>query len=300
VTFDGRLYFTDQSAQITCTAENRTGKPLLVDARVLSVPDGIQVNAKQAQWDVPSTGTSTRELFQLKGAAKRGQTIKLQFEMQGKKQQVEIALVAAQPLRLGTAVGYLGSAEDPAGLALTKIGKGLPRLADLKPETLAGYGALLVGTEGHSKDYAGLKQTPERLLDFIYSGGKVALLQLQDANYQSHFLPYPLVMSDTDASCRDLLLPQHSLFTAPRQVASLRGAMSYDTITYADPRWTVLAKDSRGGPSILEAAFGKGKVLVVQPSPDRYVTGELATPAGLTVQTCTDFLENVVGWLSRP
>ncbi|MHB8993678.1 MAG: RIFT barrel domain-containing protein [Armatimonadota bacterium] len=297
VTFDSRLYFTDQSAQITCTAENRTGKPLVVDARLLSVPGGIEVDAKQAQWEVPSTGISTRSMFQLEGAAKPGQTIKLEFEMQGKKQQVEIALVSAQALRLGTAIGYLGSAEDPAGLALAKMGKGLPRLDDLRPETLAGYAALLVGTEGHSKDYAGLKETPERLLDFIYSGGKVALLQLQDAGYQSHFLPYPLVMSDADASCRDLLLPQHPLFSAPQQVASLRGAMSYDTITYADPRWTVLAKDSRGGPSIVEAAFGKGKVLVVQPSPDRYVTGELATPVGLQVQTCVDFLENVLSWL---
>ena len=62
---------------------------------------------------------------------------------------------------------------------------------DLAAGILAGYRALLVGSEAHEKNFAGLRESPQRLLDFVTSGGRVVIFQLQDSSYQTHYLARP-------------------------------------------------------------------------------------------------------------
>ena len=298
VSFDNALYLLPgEPAQLFATAENRTGQPLMVEVRLLTVPAGLETNALQAQWQVPPIGLSTRGLFHLRGTAAPGAVLKLECKVGEARSEVTVALRPAEKLALGAALGYVGSADDAVGRALAKLGRSAPRLDDLRPATLASYGALLVGAEAHAKDYAGLRAAPERLLDFVYSGGRVAVLQLQDAGYLQHYLPWPLVPREDDGTCGDLLRPEHALFNSPKRVAGLKGLLSYDTIGYADPRWTVLAKDNRGGPAILQTSFGQGRLLVIQPSVDRYAAGDLPPAPGVAASACADLMTNVLEWL---
>ena len=92
----------------------------------------------------------------------------------------------------------------------------------------------------------------------------------------------------------------HSLFTTPHHLESLAGIVSYDTITKAGEAWTVLARDDRGQPSIVWMRAGRGRVLLVQPSPDRYVIGQETASAPLAGATCAALLENIVAWLQSP
>ena len=59
----------------------------------------------------------------------------------------------------------------------------------------------------------------------------------------------------------------------------------------------MLATDNAGQPSIVTIQAGEGRVLVVQPSPDRYVVGQETAIAPLTTDACAALIENVVAWL---
>ena len=203
----------------------------------------------------------------------------------------------ARPIEIGDAVGMITGPEEPVGLALAELGIEVEALPDLRPETLARYRALLVGSEAHEKDLCGLREGWPALMDFAYSGGRLAVMQLQNTSYQPGFLPLPLQMSDNSAAFGEIVAGEHPIFSAPNAIASLAGVISYDTITGADPGWTVLATDTNGDPSVLSTQFGAGEVLVVQPSPDRYVLGRETPGEGLTVEACGQFLANVVAWL---
>jgi len=58
-----------------------------------------------------------------------------------------------------------------------------------------------------------------------------------------------------------------------------------------------LATDQKGQPSVLECTYGKGTMLVIQASMDRYVCGEVGPQGTLTVEACRQFLRNVIAYL---
>jgi hypothetical protein len=197
-------------------------------------------------------------------------------------------------------VGYIGGDDDPVGLALTALGIGLEPLTDLTPATLGRYRALLVGREAHEKNYLGLQEHAAALLDFVQAGGSLALIQLQDSSWQTSWLPAPLTLSNTSGQLATIVEPEHPLFTTPNRLDALAGIASYDTMPLAGEEWTVLATDEKGQPSIVTMQAGEGRVLVVQPSPDRYVVGQELAIAPLTTDTCAALIENIVAWLQSP
>ena len=184
------------------------------------------------------------------------------------------------------------------GAALRALGIDLKPLADLAPATLASYRGLIVEREAHEKNLLGIRESNANLLDFIHAGGVVVLIQPQDSSWQASWLPAPLELSNSSGSLGEIVAPDHRIFSTPNKIDSLQGVVSYDTITKADEAWTVLATDDRGHPSIVEMSDGEGRVLVVQPSPDRYVVGEAAVKEPLTVEVCAQFIENLVAYLS--
>ena len=143
--------------------------------------------------------------------------------------------------------------------------------------------------QGHVQDWPAL-------LDFIDAGGRVAIVQLQDSDYEAGFLPLPLSLSDDLTALAEINAPDHPIF-ADGAAEGLIDCISYDSITAADDGWTVLARDRRGNPSVVEASVGKGAVLVVQPSPERYVVGSESPSGALTVESCSQLLRNMVRWL---
>ena len=59
----------------------------------------------------------------------------------------------------------------------------------------------------------------------------------------------------------------------PNRVADVSGAMMYDHIAGVGPGWTVLVADADGRPAIMEGRSGHGRILVFEPSYERYYTG---------------------------
>lgn len=295
---DSQVYLPPGEARaVAVRVANALGNAIAVTVEVISAPPGVQVEPRQFTWQA-ARGVSVTPTVKVSGALAAAASLKLRLKVGETSREVTVSVRPAQALTLGAKLGYIGAEGDPLGKALQQLGKRPPLLADLSPATLSQYRALLVGCEALDKDYAGLRRDAARLLDFAHAGGKVALFQLQDSTHESWHLPAPLVVSDDEGALKDVVA-DHPLFTQPHHLGPLAGAKMYDTLGAADPAWTVLARDSRGQPAIVETSLGAGRVLVIQASLDRYVTGELAPEGMLTAATCREFLENVLDYLTK-
>lgn len=295
---DRRLYLhPDRPATLGLTVNNRGLRPLEATAELVELPAGLTADRTTAQWRA-QPGVARAALFSLRGEAATGQVVRLRWRIGEYEGEAEVSVQAAGEVALGEAVGYVGAPGDPTGQALQALGLDLPTLPDLRPETVAGFRALVVGAEAHEKDFASLGREPERLLDFISSGGRAVIIQLQDTAYRGNHLPHELAVSNDSGALGEIIVRDHPIFSRPHHIETLAGVISYDTITAADPAWRVLAVDDKGQPAILETGFGKGTLLLVQPSPDRYIIGQV-TPAGtLTAEACGQLLENVLAYVA--
>jgi len=284
VSADEQVYLLPgELAALAVIVSNRRQEPISSAAQIIALPQGLTCENPKLKWLAPP--------------AKTGDTLSVRYRVGDVEGEAEVAVRVPERLELGNALGYVGGEGDPLGAALEKLGISLPMLPDLEPGTLAGYRALLVGCEAHEKNFAGLRDNPHRLLDFVTSGGRVAIVQLQDTSYQTHYLARPLSPSNDSSEFGEILASDHPIFSKPHRIDSLAGAISYDTIIEADPAWKVLATDAKGQPSVIETTLGEGSLLVIQPSVDRYVTGEVQPEGTLKVETCGQFIENVVEYL---
>jgi hypothetical protein len=274
---------------------NRGTQPVAAWAEVSGLPAGLKATPARVEWQAAPGGHPGP--LTLQGTAPAGATFTLKAGAGGTVTEGKVTLRMPEKLKLGTQIGYVGGSQDPFGQALQMLKRTYPAVADLQPATLAGYRALILGGEAHTKGYGGLPVNAHRLLDFIYSGGRVLVSQLQDDGYQARFLPYPLAPVNPSSTGGEIVQPQHPIFSQPHKIDSLQGVMSYDTLVSADPAWEVLARDAKGGPAVVEAKFGQGRVLVVQPSVDRYVSGELGGDDKGLEATCAKFVENLLAWL---
>jgi len=284
----------DRPGLLAVQVTNRGRQPIEASAEVVATPEGASVEPARVEWSAP-TGGGLGPAFAISGPGAGEVTVRYRVgETEG---TLTATLRPARTTAIGEGVGYVGGAEEPVGLALRELGIEPAALPDLRAETLAGYGALLVGSEAHDKDLCGLRADWPMLLDFILSGGRVAVMQPQDSSYQPGYLPLPLALSNDSAAFGEIITADHAIFVTPNAIESLAGVISYDTIVGADAGWTVLARDTNGNPSVLITQFGAGDVLVVQPSPGRYVLGREEPTEGLTVEACGQFLANIVEWL---
>lgn len=294
------LYFVPgQTARLSVAAKYTSPTPLTVHAEVKALPAGLKAEPAAVEWRLERTG-SPGPGFVLSGQARTGDVIVVHWRAGEWRGELQTTVRVHQPMTLGQGLGYVGGDDDPVGLALRTLGLRLEPLADLTPATLQHYRALLIGREAHEKNYLGIREHNAVLLDFVQAGGAVAFIQLQDSNWQAAWLPSPLALSDQSGRLQTVVDSAHSLFTTPHHLESLAGIVSYDTITKAGEAWTVLARDDRGQPSIVWMRAGRGRVLLVQPSPDRYVIGQETASAPLAGATCAALLENIVAWLQSP
>jgi hypothetical protein len=293
VQVDSTVYLPPgQARAVGVKVTNSGAKPLAMSLQVLTAPAGVQVEPRQFQWQAPPGGSYAATVV-VSGVPADGAPLRVQVKAGDDAREVKVTVRAAQPLKLGTNLGYIGAEGDPLGQALQAMGRRPPLLPDLSPETLSAYGALIVGCEAFDKNYAGLHDHAARLLDFVHAGGKVALFQLQDTAHESWHLPAPLLVSDDEGTLKQIEAGD-PLFNRPSRIASLAGAKMYDTLTYADRAWRVRARDDRGQPAIVATTFGRGSLLVVQASLERYVTGALQPEGAITPTVCREFLENVL------
>ena len=294
----GEVYLVPGGTTKLGLIADHTGKePLQITVQVVEVPSGLTIEPKTADWRV-EPGLSLGPRFRISGRAGAGGSVQLRWRAGQWSGELAASVLQAEELKLGDEVGYVGGDEDPVGLALRTMGVDLPRLPDLEPTTLAGYRALLVGSEAHEKGFAGLPRNATHLIDFARAGGRVVLMQVQDSSFSTGFLPHPLLVSNDKGALGKVVVSNHPIFSTPNRVASLlAGLVSYDTLLSADPAWTVLATGKRGNPSIVETRIGRGDVLLIQPSPDRYVLGREKAGGAPTADACRQFLQNIMAYL---
>ncbi|MGI5819102.1 MAG: hypothetical protein ACOX9R_13515 [Armatimonadota bacterium] len=286
----------DSPALLSLRVTNLSRQQIPARVQIAALPDGLTADRSEVEWSAGG-GVTLSPVIRLSGDA-TGE-VRVRYAAGEIEGELTATLRPASGLALGEGVGMITGEGDPVAQALGRLGIELAALPDLDAVTLGGYHALLVGSEAHSKDFAGLREGWPMLLDFIGAGGRVALIQLQDSDYEAGFLPLPMGLSNDLTALAEITTPEHPLF-ADGAGEGLVDCTSYDSITSADEGWTVLARDRRGNPSIVEASIGDGAVLVIQPSPDRYVIGSESPAGALTVEACEQLLRNVIGWLERP
>ncbi|MFW5868994.1 MAG: hypothetical protein ACOCX2_14310, partial [Armatimonadota bacterium] len=272
--------------------DNPSRQEIPARVEIQSLPEGLSADRMSVEWTAIG-GVTLSPAIHLTGEG--AGEVKLRYRAGDIEGALSATTRRARELPLGDGVALLTGEGDPVAQALSQMGVELPAVAELTPAALGEYDALLVGAEAHSKDFAGLRGDWPMLLDFIDSGGRVALIQLQDTAHEPALLPLPLTLSNDSTTFAEVTAPDHPLFADGAD--GLVDCISYDGITSADEGWTVLATDRRGNPSIVEAEAGSGRVLVIQPSPDRYVIRTESPTGELSRDACEQLLRNVVKWL---
>ena len=176
------------------------------------------------------------------------------------------------PTRHGDAVGLVAGDEDFLGPALTKAGLGHERIASVSGD-LSRYGAVFLGTQAHTLDAAGVASSYWRVWEFVKSGGFLVVSQMNDDGYRHWFLPGDLRLGEENTAAATVLGAGSALSREPNRVTDVAGALMFDHIAGCGPEWTTLVEDTEGRPAVLEAGFGAGRILVVQPSFERFYSG---------------------------
>ncbi len=272
-------------------------QPLEATAEIVELPPGVNADPDTISWEI-ERGPTTSPPFLLTGQPEPGSTVTVRYSAGEWEGEVRSTFREARALEIGDAIGYVGGPEDPTGQALEIMGFELPLLEELSADTLSDYSGLVVGSEAHEKNFGELRDHPSRLLDFIAAGGRVVLVQIQDSSWREGYLPHTLLLSDDNGIVAEIMDPEHPIFTQPHRIESLAGTIMYDTIIEADEAWEVLATDNREQPAIIEGSFGEGAVIVVQPSPCRYVIGATQSVSEINADRAARFYENLLAWLT--
>ena len=199
---------------------------------------------------------------------------------------------AVEPPALGDSLGFIGPAEHGSLAALRQVGAAPVVITDVAAADLGAFQALIVGSDVLGIQDLRVAASAERLAGFVQAGGRLAFLQLNDQDWPMDLLPIDLLVQEENGTAGDVAAPEHVLFEG---VAAIRPAVCYDTLAYADPAWNVLARDDRGGPAIIETVYGKGRILVIAPSFDRWA-GEKKEDTGVPESVSRQLLANLLRW----
>lgn len=211
------------------------------------------------------------------------------------EQRVEIAAerLAAVEMDLGDGTALIASGEDFLGPALEALGVDFERLAG--QERLERFGAIFLGTQACTLDSGRIRTNPAPLLQWLHAGGTLVVSHPNDERWDPLLFGPMLLLQEENATLGEIADTAHPLF-AGLEAAALAGAQMFDSVAEADEQWQVLARDAKGRPAILELPAGRGRALVMVPSLERYVTGELAGPHELN-SAAARFMANLLEYV---
>jgi len=95
-----------------------------------------------------------------------------------------------------------------------------------------------------------------------FAGGFATVGEVRHGQAPRPPSPYRLELQDDNLPTTTIVATTHPLFNTPEKIASLAGLTDADSVKKAGEGWQVLAANRSGGPSILEAQVGSGKLLV--------------------------------------
>lgn len=226
------------------------------------------------------------------------QTVAVRVKLGNQITEVGVTATVVEPRTLGDRIGWVTGDGDPLRIAAEGLGVKPQPIADLRAAAnphLEQYKTIIVGSEAHTKNFGNIRESTGNLEAWVAAGGRLIVGQLNDDQWQPAMLPLDLILSDAEDQSAEVLVPGHPLFSRPYPVGALDGVVSYDTVVWNGPGWTVLQRNRRGGPAVLEAKVGAGTVLVVLPSYDRVCSGTV--PADPEHQKAsTAFLRNLLAY----
>ena len=101
--------------------------------------------------------------------------------------------------------------------------------------------------------------------------------------------PYRLELQDDNLPTATIVKPDHPLFNQPHKLTSLTTLTDADSVVKAGEAWQALATNRDGGPSILEAKAGQGRLLVnMTNAEEKAVAGD---------ETARKLIENLVAYV---
>jgi len=273
----------------------RAGKiPLLV--RVLSLPRGWRASPMsqeaseerfEIRLDIPPDGWPSHEA--IVRVAVTGEKLKLERT---------ITVTSVERVKHGKRIGLIAGAEDFLGPALAKIGVPCARISDVASD-LSAYAVIWLGTQAHTLDAAKISTNAVAMHRYVKSGGMLVISQMNDDNWDPGYLPCRIELSEDNSVSGKIVEPGHPIFRSPHRVESAAGMEMFDTIAGCDTQAKVLMADADGRPAIVEIPCGHGRVLLFEPSIERYCTGALTATSPAQQKQYVALFENIAAYVGR-
>ena len=249
-------------------------------------------------WEAPAGTTFGPEITVRvpKGASPgESRSLRMRLTHAGVSDKLRITATVVGRAELGSQIGWISGDKDPLRLAAEALGIKAQLITDASVADLSGYRTIFVGSEAFNKDFAKVSAAAHRLEEWVASGGRLIVGQLNDGAWEVRLLPFDLVLSDTNDESAGIVSSRHPLFNEPNRLGDVAGIVSYDSVSFAAPGWQVLARNALGGPGIMEASVGAGSVLVVMPSFDRPVAG-VEDQNSDKRDLCAKFMQNLLAY----
>ena len=292
-----RVYLDDRGeAELSVLIRQPGTEPVACSLEIDPPPDGWRADKQSLRWSAPP-GLAASPTVRLSVAA--GVTDgRLRLTCIAGDQSpatLSIAAVRVEPLsRIGHKTGFLGPEGHFTLAALLAVGCLAEPIDPAAITDLTPYRTVVMGSDVLGDGRLRSGEVFRNLAGFVKAGGRLVLFQINDEHWQTDFLPFEVVVEDRNGTAGEIRKRQHLLF---KDIGSIAGTVCYDTVVVAGSQWSVLAADSDGGPAVLRAAYGKGEILIIQPSVDRWAAPN-PPDVGLDTAVCRRVMANLAAYLS--
>ena len=265
-----RLIFVEgEPIQVPVYLTSQSFKPVTGQVGLAVRQKGRRTEKARQSFVLERFGTSKELRFTLRPPAK---LVAFEVEVPGQKETLEVAISSVSEEPRGNKVGLIAGQDDFLGPALEKAGVAFERITDVA-EDLSPYRVMFLGTQAHTLNAAGVSSKYWRLWQYVKEGGLLVVSQMNDDEWQPHYLPGGIRLGEDNSTSGKIVKPESPLFTTPYRLSDVAGAMMYDHIQSCGPEWQELLEDAEGLPAVMEGTFGHGRIIVFEPSFERYFSG---------------------------
>jgi hypothetical protein len=278
---------------------NPSKNEVRVQAAAENVPEWLTVRVCEPCVVAPGASVPMSLFLKCSAAIAPGSSasVRVRFQLGHLRDTRELAVLIAKGEALGRDIGLITGKEDHLGPALAAVGLKMVKVPEASWDVLVRFHALAVGSEALFYNYADVRNHFLDLQRFVLCGGTLLLGQINDQGWDSGLLPRDIYLDEPDTAAGAVCQATHPLFSGVNAEA-LSGIICYDCVLWAAPEWRILMTDCVGRPAVLEAHFGAGKVLVVEPSFDRPVVDQTDRHADRS-EVCRAFVRNLARYLAE-
>lgn len=259
----------DGKASVSISMTMKDTQPLKCSLDVVGT-ENLQTDRQSVSWLIEKQGQSVSPVINVKDA-KEGGVLKLALTMGSLKYGMTLKAYAvpAEP-ELGSRVVFFGGDANFTAVAFKQLGFVPEFLPDINKADFNGCKTVVVGSDSLNVSTPALTfEGAGKLLAFANAGGKVVLMQINDDNWDADFFGEKLEMMEPDGRTGTIVQPEHPIF-AGIDPAKFRGGRCYDSVARHSSKWKILAIDDAKRTCIASMKRGKGEILFILPSFDRF------------------------------